>query len=65
LYRSGISRQGLSSLKVRGVQAVPRVADASIDLIITDPPYGIDLSQQYKNRRHVVRGDPGFAAASG
>lgn len=34
-----------------------RLPDASVDATVTDPPYGIDLAQQYRGRRHVIRND--------
>ena len=34
-----------------------RMADASIDAFVTDPPYGIELSLQWTRQKKVVRGD--------
>jgi len=47
---------GDSLLKMRGI------ADNSVDLIITDPPYGVNFTKGYKSgNKELVHGDDGFS----
>ena len=40
---------------------VKSIADNSVDLIVTDPPYGINLTKGYKSGScELVQGDDGF-----
>ena len=44
-----------------GFQLIKSLPDNSVDLIVTDPPYGINLTKGYKSgSTELVQGDDGF-----
>ena len=42
------------------LEVMKGIPDKSVDLVVTDPPYGIDFKRGYKNNSETIIGDTGF-----